>query len=56
MSLKMFPKTKFIGITGGIGSGKSYVCRLLEQAGIPISILTTKPKSSSATIVRSSSS
>lgn len=37
MSLKMsHPKTKFIGITGGIGSGKSYVCRLLEEAGIPI--------------------
>lgn len=36
MSLKMSPKTKFIGITGGIGSGKSYVCRLLEQTGIPI--------------------
>lgn len=32
----MSQKTKFIGITGGIGSGKSYVCRLLEQAGIPI--------------------
>ena len=25
-----------IGITGGIGSGKSYVCRLLEQRGICI--------------------
>jgi dephospho-CoA kinase len=25
-----------LGITGGIGCGKSEVCRLLEQAGIPI--------------------
>lgn len=25
-----------IGITGGIGSGKSYVCQLLKQRGIPI--------------------
>ena len=25
-----------IGITGGIGSGKSYVCRLLEQRGIEV--------------------
>lgn len=25
-----------IGITGGIGSGKSYVCRLLEQRGCPV--------------------
>lgn len=25
-----------LGITGGIGSGKSYVCRLLEQRGIPV--------------------
>lgn len=25
-----------IGITGGIGSGKSYVCRLLEQRGISV--------------------
>lgn len=25
-----------IGITGGIGSGKSFVCRLLEQRGIPV--------------------
>ena len=24
-----------IGITGGIGSGKSYVSHLLEEAGIP---------------------
>lgn len=23
-----------IGITGGIGTGKSYVCRLLKQRGI----------------------
>ena len=25
-----------IAITGGIGSGKSYVCRLLEQRGIAV--------------------
>ena len=25
-----------IGITGGIGSGKSYVCHLLQQRGIPV--------------------
>ena len=25
-----------IGITGGIGSGKSYVCKQLEQAGHPV--------------------
>lgn len=25
-----------IGITGGIGSGKSYVCQLLKQRGIPV--------------------
>lgn len=28
--------TKIIGITGGIGSGKSYVCRIIEQHKIPI--------------------
>lgn len=25
-----------LGITGGIGSGKSYVARLLEERGIPV--------------------
>jgi len=25
-----------IGITGGIGSGKSYICQILEQRGIPV--------------------
>ena len=25
-----------IGITGGIGSGKSYVCRRLEAMGYPV--------------------
>lgn len=25
-----------IGITGGIGSGKSYVCRMLRERGIPV--------------------
>lgn len=32
----MRPKTKLLGITGGIGSGKSFVCRLLEQRNIPV--------------------
>ncbi|MBR1668481.1 MAG: dephospho-CoA kinase [Bacteroidaceae bacterium] len=25
-----------IGITGGIGSGKTYICQLLQQRGIPV--------------------
>lgn len=25
-----------VGVTGGIGSGKSYVCRLIEKAGYPV--------------------
>ncbi len=29
-----FPK--ILGITGGIGSGKSYVCNILEHIGIPV--------------------
>lgn len=29
------PKIK-LGVTGGIGSGKSYVCRLLEERGVPL--------------------
>ena len=33
MSLK---KTVSLGITGGIGSGKSHICRLLAQRGIPV--------------------
>lgn len=33
----MLPKKKFrIGITGGIGSGKSFFCQLLEERGVPI--------------------
>ncbi len=32
----MSQKKNSIGITGGIGSGKSYVCHLLEQRGIPV--------------------
>lgn len=32
----MFRRKIKIGITGGIGSGKSYVCRLLETRGIPV--------------------
>lgn len=31
-------KTKCIGITGGIGSGKSVVCRLLRLMGVPVYI------------------
>lgn len=27
---------KRIGITGGIGSGKTYVCRILERMGVPV--------------------
>lgn len=40
MSLKKSPqprqKTHKYGITGGIGSGKSYVCRSIEAAGYPV--------------------
>ncbi|WP_306429276.1 dephospho-CoA kinase [Sphingobacterium sp. E70] len=25
-----------IGITGGIGSGKTFICRLFEALGIPV--------------------
>ncbi|MBQ4032680.1 MAG: dephospho-CoA kinase, partial [Paludibacteraceae bacterium] len=25
-----------IGVTGGIGSGKTYICKLLEIAAIPV--------------------
>ena len=32
----MFRRKIKIGITGGIGSGKSYVCRLLETRGTPV--------------------
>jgi len=27
---------KKVGVTGGIGSGKSYVCRILERMGFPV--------------------
>lgn len=45
-----------IGVTGGIGSGKSYVCRLIEKAGYPVfycdkeakSIIRTDPEVCSA--------
>ena len=33
-----------IGITGGIGSGKSYVSHLLEKAGIPVYDTDTEAK------------
>lgn len=29
-------KSLCLGVTGGIGSGKSYVCRMLEQRGVPV--------------------
>ena len=29
-----------IGITGGIGSGKSYVCKLLQARGIEVYLYT----------------
>ncbi len=32
----MYRKKSSIGITGGIGSGKSYVCHILEEYGIPV--------------------
>lgn len=32
----MSPQKISLGITGGIGSGKSYVCHLLEMHGIPV--------------------
>ena len=34
--MKNSPTPMKIGITGGIGSGKSYVCRLLERRGIEV--------------------
>ncbi|MGN0049441.1 MAG: dephospho-CoA kinase [Bacteroides sp.] len=33
-----------IGITGGIGSGKSMVCRLLEVMGVPVYVADTETK------------
>ena len=33
-----------IGITGGIGSGKSVVCRLLQAMGVPVYISDTESK------------
>ncbi len=38
-----------IGITGGIGSGKSMVCRLLEVCGIPVYIADKESKRLTAT-------
>ena len=34
-----------IGITGGIGSGKSYICKVLKQMGIPIYDCDSRAKS-----------
>ncbi len=34
-----------IGITGGIGSGKSYICKILKQMGIPIYDCDSRAKS-----------
>ena len=47
-----------VGITGGIGSGKTHVCQLLETVGIPIfysdivgkEITNTNPKVRAAII------
>jgi len=38
-----------IAITGGIGSGKSYVSRLLAQRGIPVYIADDEAKRLTAT-------
>lgn len=38
-----------LGITGGIGSGKSLVCRLLESMGIPVYISDVEAKRLTAT-------
>ena len=38
-----------IGITGGIGSGKSVVAALLELSGIPVYIADTESKRLTAT-------
>ena len=38
-----------IGITGGIGSGKSVVATLLELSGIPVYIADTESKLLTAT-------
>lgn len=32
------------GITGGIGSGKSHVCRMLEARGLPVFYCDTEAK------------
>ena len=40
---------KRIAITGGIGSGKSYVCQLLQQQGITIYDCDTAAKRLMAT-------
>lgn len=42
MSLKQ--PTISLGITGGIGSGKTYVCHSLEQKGIPIFYTDTEAR------------
>ncbi|MCD8183808.1 MAG: dephospho-CoA kinase [Bacteroides sp.] len=44
--------TTKIGITGGIGSGKSVVSRLLEAMGIPVYISDVETKKLTATDVR----
>ncbi|MBK9425771.1 MAG: dephospho-CoA kinase [Bacteroidetes bacterium] len=37
-------KSVQLGITGGIGSGKSVVCRILETMGIPVFDADTEAK------------
>ncbi|MCB9426171.1 MAG: dephospho-CoA kinase [Flavobacteriales bacterium] len=36
--------TKIIGLTGGIGSGKTYVARLFEEKGVPIYLADDEAK------------
>ncbi|HRF85663.1 MAG TPA: dephospho-CoA kinase [Alloprevotella sp.] len=39
------PVLRRIGVTGGIGSGKSHVCRLIEKAGFPVFYCDDEAKS-----------
>ncbi|HCB47151.1 MAG TPA: dephospho-CoA kinase, partial [Algoriphagus sp.] len=41
----MSPKPKLVGITGGIGSGKSTVAKIFEILGIPVYYADDKAKS-----------
>ena len=35
-NIHLYKHMKKIGITGGIGSGKSFVCRVFQQLGVPV--------------------